>query len=267
MRSNRWCGSCKRWTAVPTVSRRDERIRTKERLIRSVAKNIRVHELAKELGMTNAEAVELCVKLGVPVKSHSSSLNEAYADMVRRRADPRRAHPRRAAARSPSRRRRHRPRRRPPRQSGRQRRDRRDRRSAEAAGRHGCHGRRRRCRRPATPEAPCRDRRTGGARCSRRRQPPPRRSSRSQPPNRPPRRRPRHRRRLRHRRSRAAGHADPVPEPSVDRRAAAAVEAEPAACRGRRRTTEPESSSGRRARARPGVRGVGTAGRRHPSAA
>jgi translation initiation factor IF-2 len=51
-----------------------------------VAKNIRVHELAKELGMTNAEAVDLCQKLGVPVKSHSSSLNEAYSDMVRRRA-------------------------------------------------------------------------------------------------------------------------------------------------------------------------------------
>jgi len=52
-----------------------------------VAKNIRVHELAKELGMTNAETVELCEKLGVPVKSHSSSLGEAYADMVRRRAE------------------------------------------------------------------------------------------------------------------------------------------------------------------------------------
>ena len=86
LRLNRSCRNCKRWTVVPTASRRDERIRTKERLIRSVAKNIRVHELAKELGMTNAEAVELSVKLGVPVKSHSSSLNEAYADMVRRRA-------------------------------------------------------------------------------------------------------------------------------------------------------------------------------------
>jgi translation initiation factor IF-2 len=51
-----------------------------------VAKNMRVHELAKELGMTNQEVVDLCGKLGVPVKSHSSSLNEAYADMVRRRA-------------------------------------------------------------------------------------------------------------------------------------------------------------------------------------
>ena len=37
--------------------------------------------------MTNAETVDLCGVLGVPVKSHSSSLNEAYADMVRRRAE------------------------------------------------------------------------------------------------------------------------------------------------------------------------------------
>ena len=37
--------------------------------------------------MTNAEAVDLCEKLGVPIKSHSSSLNEAYSDMVRRRAE------------------------------------------------------------------------------------------------------------------------------------------------------------------------------------
>ena len=47
---------------------------------------MRVHELAKELGMTNQEVVDLCGALGVPVKSHSSSLNEAYSDMVRRRA-------------------------------------------------------------------------------------------------------------------------------------------------------------------------------------
>ena len=51
-----------------------------------MAKNMRVHELAKELGMTNAEAMDLATALGVPVKSHSSSLNEAYADMIRRRA-------------------------------------------------------------------------------------------------------------------------------------------------------------------------------------
>src|SRR5918994_27340 len=47
---------------------------------------MRLHELAKELGMTNQEVVDLCGVLGVPVKSHSSSLNEAYSDMVRRRA-------------------------------------------------------------------------------------------------------------------------------------------------------------------------------------
>src|SRR3954467_11207083 len=47
---------------------------------------MRLHELAKELGMTNQEVVDLCGVLGVPVKSHSSSINEAYADMVRRRA-------------------------------------------------------------------------------------------------------------------------------------------------------------------------------------
>ena len=46
---------------------------------------MRLHELAKELGMTNQEVVDLCGVLGVPVKSHSSSLNEAYADMIRRR--------------------------------------------------------------------------------------------------------------------------------------------------------------------------------------
>ena len=51
-----------------------------------MAKNMRVHELAKELGMTNGEAVDLALTLGVPVKSHSSSLNEAYADMIRRHA-------------------------------------------------------------------------------------------------------------------------------------------------------------------------------------
>ena len=36
--------------------------------------------------MTNGEAMDLASALGVPVKSHSSSLNEAYADMIRRRA-------------------------------------------------------------------------------------------------------------------------------------------------------------------------------------
>ena len=50
------------------------------------AKKIRIHELAKELGMTNAEVLDLCGVLGVAAKGPSSSLAEAYADMVNRRA-------------------------------------------------------------------------------------------------------------------------------------------------------------------------------------
>ena len=48
---------------------------------------MRVHELAKELGMTNAEMMELCDKMGVGVKTHSSTLIEAQADRIRRRAE------------------------------------------------------------------------------------------------------------------------------------------------------------------------------------
>ena len=50
-------------------------------------KNPRVHELAKELGLTNKELLDLCEQLGIGVKSHSSSVQEAQADRVRRKAD------------------------------------------------------------------------------------------------------------------------------------------------------------------------------------
>ncbi len=50
------------------------------------AKKIRIHELAKELGMTNAEVLDLCATLGVAAKGPSASLAEAYSDMVTRRA-------------------------------------------------------------------------------------------------------------------------------------------------------------------------------------
>ena len=52
-----------------------------------MAKNLRVHELAKQLGMTNAEMMSLCDVMGVGVKSHSSTLIEAQADRLRRRAE------------------------------------------------------------------------------------------------------------------------------------------------------------------------------------
>ncbi|MEN9823203.1 MAG: translation initiation factor [Actinomycetota bacterium] len=52
-----------------------------------MAKNLRVHELAKELGMTNTEMLSLCEVMGVGVKSQASSLIEAQADRIRRRAE------------------------------------------------------------------------------------------------------------------------------------------------------------------------------------
>ena len=48
-----------------------------ERLIASVARKVRVHELAKELGLTNKEALDLCIALGIDVKTHSSSIEDA----------------------------------------------------------------------------------------------------------------------------------------------------------------------------------------------
>jgi translation initiation factor IF-2 len=51
------------------------------------AKKIRIHELAKELGMTNGELLDLAKAASVAAKGPSSSLQEAYADMLRRRAE------------------------------------------------------------------------------------------------------------------------------------------------------------------------------------
>ena len=50
-------------------------------------KKIRVYELARELGLTNKEALDLCLDLGIGVKSHSSSIEDAQADRARRKAD------------------------------------------------------------------------------------------------------------------------------------------------------------------------------------
>ena len=47
---------------------------------------IRVYELARELGLTNKETLGLTEALGIGVKSHSSSVVDAQADRVRRKA-------------------------------------------------------------------------------------------------------------------------------------------------------------------------------------
>ncbi len=52
-----------------------------------MAKKIRVYELARELGLSNKEALDLCVSLGIGVKSHSSSIEDAQADRARRKAE------------------------------------------------------------------------------------------------------------------------------------------------------------------------------------
>src|SRR3954469_10115232 len=54
---------------------------------RSLAAKIRVYELARELGLTNKETLDLCIALGIGAKSHSSSIEDAQADRVRRKAD------------------------------------------------------------------------------------------------------------------------------------------------------------------------------------
>jgi translation initiation factor IF-2 len=49
-------------------------------------KKIRIAELAKELGLTNKEALDLSKTMGIDVKGVSSSMEEAQADRVRRKA-------------------------------------------------------------------------------------------------------------------------------------------------------------------------------------
>ncbi|HEV3401747.1 MAG TPA: translation initiation factor IF-2 N-terminal domain-containing protein, partial [Acidimicrobiales bacterium] len=52
-----------------------------------MAARIRVYELGRELGLTNKETLDLCLALGIGVKSHSSSIEDAQADRVRRKAE------------------------------------------------------------------------------------------------------------------------------------------------------------------------------------
>ena len=47
----------------------------------------RVHEIAKELGMTNAEVIDLCGKIGIGVKGPSSTVIDSQANRIRARAE------------------------------------------------------------------------------------------------------------------------------------------------------------------------------------
>src|SRR5699024_10655681 len=53
----------------------------------TLARKIRVHELAKEHGLTNKETLQLSLSPGVGVQTHSARLGAAQGDTVRRKAD------------------------------------------------------------------------------------------------------------------------------------------------------------------------------------
>ncbi|MDO5044121.1 MAG: translation initiation factor IF-2 [Coriobacteriia bacterium] len=49
---------------------------------------MRVHELAKEFGLSSKEMLEKLAELKIPAKNHASTLEEAYIDMVRSKLKP-----------------------------------------------------------------------------------------------------------------------------------------------------------------------------------
>lgn len=49
---------------------------------------MRVHELAKEFGMTSKELVERLKEMKIPVKNHASTLVDAYVDKIRKELEP-----------------------------------------------------------------------------------------------------------------------------------------------------------------------------------
>ena len=75
---------------------------------------LRVHEVAKELGVTSKEVLAHLEKIGEAVKSHSSTIDDALADRVRsemgsgaapaaapKKAEPKKAEPKKAEAKKP----------------------------------------------------------------------------------------------------------------------------------------------------------------------
>ncbi|MDE0194697.1 MAG: translation initiation factor IF-2 N-terminal domain-containing protein, partial [bacterium] len=52
-----------------------------------MAKKIRVYDLARELGISNNQCLDLCKSLGIGVRATSSSMDEAHAYRVRKLAE------------------------------------------------------------------------------------------------------------------------------------------------------------------------------------
>ena len=49
---------------------------------------VRVHELAKEFGMTSKELLEKLKEMKIPAKNHASTLVDAYVDKIRKELGP-----------------------------------------------------------------------------------------------------------------------------------------------------------------------------------
>ena len=49
---------------------------------------MRVHELAKEFGMDSKEFLNRLINMKIPVKSHSSTLNDAFVARIRKQLEP-----------------------------------------------------------------------------------------------------------------------------------------------------------------------------------
>ena len=49
---------------------------------------MRVHELAKEFGMTSKELLDKLAVLKIPAKNHASTLVDAYVDKIRKQLGP-----------------------------------------------------------------------------------------------------------------------------------------------------------------------------------
>ena len=62
---------------------------------------IRVHELAKELGVPSKEMVDTLLKLGLDVKNHMSTMEESQAAWVKKRLQEKSAPPQENATAPP----------------------------------------------------------------------------------------------------------------------------------------------------------------------
>lgn len=72
------------WRASP-AERKAQQVRAARG--RRVVGGVRIHELARDLGLTSLETLNLCQALGIMATSHSQNIERTQADRVRRKAE------------------------------------------------------------------------------------------------------------------------------------------------------------------------------------